>query len=243
MSRTAQDTGRDLPLFAAPIDTRRAAYDRLAGELDKLQTAVLRFVAECGDRGATDEQIRKALKLRGDTSRARRCELRDVGLIVDSQRTRPTSSGRSAIIWRLADELVTAAALESDQADTPTADRTADRVEGARPGVIGLGRPGLMCDRGKIGRCCWCGSDQSWISIHGRRICRQCHPPATPNLVAKAQGAMALPTDPPAMRRGAEDSGRGAGGRLDPGEVCVPARRPHAARGVEPAGTDGNVGD
>lgn len=33
-------------------------------------------------------------------------------------------------------------------------------------------------------RCPWCRNRQWWVSIHGVRVCRICHPPAVSDLVA-----------------------------------------------------------
>jgi predicted ArsR family transcriptional regulator len=49
--------------------------------------------------GCTDMEIAQALELLPDTARARRCELRDQGLIVASGVTRPSPSGRPAVVW------------------------------------------------------------------------------------------------------------------------------------------------
>lgn len=81
------------------IDTRRQAAEFIRAHLNELQQRVQVFLTGRGPHGATDEEIRRALHLQGDTARARRCELRDVGLIVDSGRVRQSSSGRSMIVW------------------------------------------------------------------------------------------------------------------------------------------------
>ena len=63
--------------------TSREAAARIvmSGCRNKLQELVWRFIANRGDWGATDEEIAVGLNLRSDTARARRCELRDGGLI------------------------------------------------------------------------------------------------------------------------------------------------------------------
>ena len=106
------------PPRAAPsstADTRREAGRSIDAHLQRLQAAVLRFLEERGPRGATDEQIHEALELSGDTARARRCELRDAGLIVDSGRRRKTRTGRRAVVWvkaAISGEMPSAAAAE-----------------------------------------------------------------------------------------------------------------------------------
>lgn len=84
---------------AAPIDTRREAVRRLEPEVNRLQAQVLAFIRDARRFGRTDEEITLALKMRPDTARARRCELRDAGLAVDSGHTRMTESGRRAVVW------------------------------------------------------------------------------------------------------------------------------------------------
>ena len=84
------------------FDCRRRAYQSLAPEAAKrMLDEVEDFIRERGPHGATDEEIGLALRLQADTSRARRCELRDNGKIVDSGRRRPTHSGRLATVWTL----------------------------------------------------------------------------------------------------------------------------------------------
>lgn len=58
-----------------------------------------------GTAGATLEELELALKLPGNTVRPRRQELEKRGLVVDSGRERPTSSGRQAIVWVVPDEV------------------------------------------------------------------------------------------------------------------------------------------
>ncbi|HUT10728.1 MAG TPA: hypothetical protein VMY42_09545 [Thermoguttaceae bacterium] len=80
-------------------DTRGAAGEAIGPHLDRLQQAVLGFIRGRGDRGATDQELAAGLELQSDTTRARRVELRDAGLVCDSGRRRPTSTGRAATVW------------------------------------------------------------------------------------------------------------------------------------------------
>lgn len=58
-----------------------------------------------GTAGATLEELEVTLKIPGNTIRPRRQELEKRGLVVDSGRERPTSSGRSAIVWIVPEEV------------------------------------------------------------------------------------------------------------------------------------------
>ncbi|NLE39026.1 MAG: hypothetical protein GX621_13465 [Pirellulaceae bacterium] len=86
-------------LFDGPATTRRLAADAIAKRAGKLQSLVLHFIDSQGKNGATDHEVAESLGLQLDTSRARRCELRDGGQVVDSGRQRPTASGRGAVVW------------------------------------------------------------------------------------------------------------------------------------------------
>ncbi len=61
--------------------------------------AVLKYLVRCGEDGATDEQIQQSLGMRVQTETPRRRELVQAGLVTDSGRRRPTSSGRTAAVW------------------------------------------------------------------------------------------------------------------------------------------------
>ena len=60
---------------------------------------VLLWIADCGERGATDDEIEYATSMKHQSASARRWELRGAGLVRDSEVRRPTRSGRSAIAW------------------------------------------------------------------------------------------------------------------------------------------------
>lgn len=64
-----------------------------------LRRRVLLYIFERGSDGATLEEMEIALAMPGNTVRPRRQELEKKGLVVDSGRTRPTTSGRSAVVW------------------------------------------------------------------------------------------------------------------------------------------------
>ena len=77
--------------------TSCAAADSIAPVITELQRRVLAFVADSG--GATDEQIIDGTGLPPSTARPRRIELTKRGFIRDSGQTRPTRSGRRAVVW------------------------------------------------------------------------------------------------------------------------------------------------
>lgn len=69
------------------------------GKANKLRAAVYLWLCRQGSRGGTDEECQAALNMGGSTQRPRRVELTDRGLVGDSQKKRPTVSGRSATVW------------------------------------------------------------------------------------------------------------------------------------------------
>jgi hypothetical protein len=79
--------------------TSSEAAARIEPTAGTLRAEVLSYVRACGDFGATDEQIQLALEMNPSTQRPRRQELEKMGLIVRTTRTRPTKSGRSAVVF------------------------------------------------------------------------------------------------------------------------------------------------
>ena len=82
-----------------PVLTSYLAAERITTEVNKLQAQVLDVIKECGDRGATDDEIERKLWMRHQTVSARRRELVLMGLVKESGETRATSSGRKANVW------------------------------------------------------------------------------------------------------------------------------------------------
>jgi hypothetical protein len=60
---------------------------------------VLDAIRNAGRDGLTDEEVKDVLRLGGNSTRPRRKELEEGGLIVDSDKRRETSTGRAAIVW------------------------------------------------------------------------------------------------------------------------------------------------
>ena len=88
-----------IPPHAAKSETSAAAAAAIAGAISRLQATVLDYVRKQGNRGATDEETAAGLRMQIDTTRARRVELRDLGVVRDSGTTRPTQHGRAAVVW------------------------------------------------------------------------------------------------------------------------------------------------
>ena len=87
-----------LPAHQRHSATSRDAAKSVASKAETLRAQVLAFIAQQGERGATDEEIQLALGMAGNTQRPRRCELVKAGRIKEQGR-RKTSAGRSAAVW------------------------------------------------------------------------------------------------------------------------------------------------
>jgi transcription initiation factor IIE alpha subunit len=87
------------------FSTSQQALDSIAESLPHLRRQVWEYLLEQGERGATDEEMQDALNMNPSTQRPRRLELLENNppLIRDSGERRPTKSGRSATVWRIAD--------------------------------------------------------------------------------------------------------------------------------------------
>ena len=81
--------------------TSMAAAVEIAAQAPTLRGQVLRSLRDDGP--ATDEQLQQRLGMGANTERPRRRELQKLGLVVDSGRTRPTLSGRQAVVWAVAE--------------------------------------------------------------------------------------------------------------------------------------------
>lgn len=87
------------PARAGAPETSRLAADRIAGHARTLRARVLAFIMQQGAHGATDDEAEAVLGIKPQTYTPRRGELVALELVVDSGRRRPTSSGRSAVVW------------------------------------------------------------------------------------------------------------------------------------------------
>lgn len=87
------------PLHVRHSATSKAAAENIESKAATLRAKVLNFIRRQGAQGATDEEIQRALRMPGNTQRPRRRELEQMSRIADSGITRPTSSGRQAVVW------------------------------------------------------------------------------------------------------------------------------------------------
>jgi hypothetical protein len=71
----------------------------MKGAAHTLRQRVFLFILECDHKGATLEEIEEGMALAGNTVRPRRVELEERSLVAPSGFTRPTKSGRQAIVW------------------------------------------------------------------------------------------------------------------------------------------------
>lgn len=81
-----------------PCETSVAAAEAMTRPAAKLRQALLEFIRK-SFIGSTDEEAQLCLGMNPSTQRPRRVELVTMGLVRDSGRTRPTRSGRKAIVW------------------------------------------------------------------------------------------------------------------------------------------------
>jgi hypothetical protein len=88
------------PAAASPETERRAAIE-VYPRSGTARRRVLDYIAASGDRGATDEEISLALRMRLYTAAPRRNELLRDGWVEDSDRRRRTTTGARAAVWVL----------------------------------------------------------------------------------------------------------------------------------------------
>lgn len=97
---------RQIDLFApaaphvAGSETSREAAESIKPDVGRLERLVLSVIRARGERGATDDEIELETGLRHQTASARRRGLVLKGLVISTDKTRPTRSGRNATIWR-----------------------------------------------------------------------------------------------------------------------------------------------
>lgn len=79
--------------------TSRAAAFRNSLHSGTQRTRVLLALAEAGEHGLTDYELHVKLSILRTAAGTRRDELRKLGLVVATQRVRPTDTGALAIVW------------------------------------------------------------------------------------------------------------------------------------------------
>ena len=93
----ARRAGRSTPHSGSA--TSKAAAEAIRPEAGTLSAAVFAFIVGTGERGATDAEIQRGLRIEGNTQRPRRRALQQRGLIIDSGHRRKTPAGRLAAVW------------------------------------------------------------------------------------------------------------------------------------------------
>lgn len=88
----------DRPSYRARARSREAR-DHNRPNAATERERVLSLLRDRGDHGATDQEMQTELQMSGNTQRPRRKELEKAGKVIDSGRTRKTSSGCSATVW------------------------------------------------------------------------------------------------------------------------------------------------
>lgn len=87
------------PPYQSHSATSAEAAHAIEPRTETLRKAVLDLLRKWGDAGGTDEEVHEYHGGNPGTYRARRVELVEMGLVRDSGRTRPTRSGRQAVVW------------------------------------------------------------------------------------------------------------------------------------------------
>ena len=85
-----------------PVDTSIAAANVLAPKLGRLQRLAEAAIRSAGADGLTAEELAARLRMDRCSIQPRTSELRRKGLIRDSGKRRPNSTGRQAIVWVVA---------------------------------------------------------------------------------------------------------------------------------------------
>ena len=90
---------RGLPPAVMTSSTSCAAGYMIAKGAARMRSRVFAWFLERGTLGGTDEECQLALKMKTQSQTPRRRELVLSGLLRDSGRCRPTTSGRAATVW------------------------------------------------------------------------------------------------------------------------------------------------
>ena len=89
-----------LPPHQRHSQTSREAAETIEPKAATLRRMVLDFIRGQGEHGATRQEIEAGLVMSGNTVRPRVCELMEMGLVVETDITRNTPSGRRAFVLR-----------------------------------------------------------------------------------------------------------------------------------------------
>lgn len=80
-------------------ETSQAAAESMKEAAPAIRVRVYQYLLTRGEQGAIDEEVIAALGGKANSIRPRRGDLVDMGAVRKSGRTRPTISGRSAVVW------------------------------------------------------------------------------------------------------------------------------------------------
>lgn len=79
--------------------TSIAALEKFAPYQESARERVYQYLVDAQERGATDQEMQKALNMSGDTLRPTRGALLKSDLIYDSGKTRQNEKGNACIVW------------------------------------------------------------------------------------------------------------------------------------------------
>jgi hypothetical protein len=91
----------DLPLFADGTDTRRLAHEQVKPHLSRIMTEVYNVILEAQSNGMTTDEVIAALGRDVDWKNTLApcvTKLKQLGMIVDSQRRRPSNRGNAMAV-------------------------------------------------------------------------------------------------------------------------------------------------
>lgn len=91
------------PLFGPPKTAQEASRQaalQIESQAPRMRAAVLEFLCGRCEVGATREEIEVCCEMRGSTVRPRVVELLALGLLTEGPDSRPTTSGRRAMVLR-----------------------------------------------------------------------------------------------------------------------------------------------
>lgn len=98
-------------------ETSKKAAREIAPITGKQRIRVLRMIVDAGAYGLTDAEGREMSGLQVGSQGTRRKELQEAGMVRDSGTTRPTPSGKDAIVWIATNEGTQAIALIDNPGD------------------------------------------------------------------------------------------------------------------------------
>jgi transcription initiation factor IIE alpha subunit len=84
--------------------TSIAAAQKVLPRTGSLRRKVYEYILKQGLRGATDQEIEKALQIEGNTVRPTRISLVKDGFIMDTGSTRKNQHDNDCIVWRSVEE-------------------------------------------------------------------------------------------------------------------------------------------